>query len=317
MTPGRTSPQNPVGGRYRLTDYALDSSVTRAAAEIPVALPANDAAAVRLRAAYELTKPRMNFLVLVTAAVGYLAAGGTSLVSLLHALGGTALVAAGASVLNQWMERDADARMKRTVNRPLPAGVLSPAFAFWFGVLLGVAGTLWLALLVNPLSAGLAAATLLLYVLVYTPMKRLSPWCTLVGTVPGAIPPVIGVAAATGGLAPPSLSLFALLTAWQMPHFFGLATMFADDYRRGGFRMLPGEVDGRRRAGRQAVLVRGPVRRRRDLAGVRAAVGRPRLRPCRGGVLGVVSAGVGAVRPDAGGTRRGEGAKSREGGRRG
>ena len=225
--------------------------MTRATTDIPAAdLPA---AAARLGAVYELTKPRMNAMVLVTTGVGFLAAGGASPAAFGHAMLGTALSAAGASVLNQYLERDLDARMPRTRRRPLPAGTLAPGFALAFGLALSLAGVAWLAAAVNAVAALLSAATIVSYAAVYTPMKRRSPWCTLVGAVPGAIPPTIGVAAATGTLDPTAAALFALLFAWQIPHFYGLATMYADDYRRGGFRMLPNEPDGPRRTGRQAV----------------------------------------------------------------
>ena len=212
----------------------------------------------RLSAVYELTKPRMNFLVVVTTAVGFALAAGTAGLAerpllLLHALLGTALTAAGASVLNMYVERHADRLMPRTRNRPLPARQLSPTFALPFGVGLGVAGALWLAAFVNPLTAGLGLFTLLSYVLVYTPLKRVTPLCTLVGAVPGAIPPMMGFTAFTGELSAGAWALFAVLFVWQMPHFFGLAMMYRDDYRRGGFAMLPTQKDGMRRTARQIV----------------------------------------------------------------
>ena len=214
--------------------------------------------AQRLSAAYELTKPRMNFLVVITTAVGFaLAAGTAGLLGrpllLLQVLFGTALTAAGASVLNMYVEREADKLMPRTRNRPLPARQLSAGFALASGVGLGLAGTLWLAAFVNPLTAGLGLFTLLSYVLVYTPLKRVTPLCTLVGAVPGAIPPMMGFTAFTGELSAGAWALFAVLFVWQMPHFFGLAMMYRDDYRRGGFAMLPTQTDGMRRTARQIV----------------------------------------------------------------
>ncbi|MEM1013283.1 MAG: heme o synthase [Planctomycetota bacterium] len=227
------------------------------------ARPAGDDASTRSTAlaVYELTKPRMNFLVLVTTAVGFAAAAGVAtvtqfaaLVALAHTLLGTAFSAAGASVLNQWLEQDVDARMPRTQGRPLVTGELSPAFALGFGVALSVAGVVYLFLTTGPVPAMLSASTIALYVLVYTPMKRSSAWCTVVGAVPGALPPVIGVAAASGGeIGVLGVGLFGILFAWQMPHFYGLATMYQSDYAAGGLRMLPGEPDGRRRTVRQTI----------------------------------------------------------------
>ena len=194
---------------------------------------------------YELTKPRMNFLVVLTTAVGFAmavrpaSAAGFDWLLLVHALLGTALTAAGASVFNQWLERDADRRMPRTKNRPLPGRRLRPAEAAAFASALSVAGVAYLALAVNPLTAGLGLLTLASYVLLYTPLKRRTAWCTLVGAVPGAIPPMMGVTAVTGHLTPLAWALFAVLFVWQMPHFFALAILFRDDYAAGGFKMLP------------------------------------------------------------------------------
>ena len=225
--------------------------------DIPAAATAPDLAA-RLTAVYELTKPRMNLLVVVTTAVGcYLAAGVSGFVAdpalLLYTLLGTALTAAGASVLNMYVERDLDRHMPRTRNRPLPTAQLSPAFALLFGVCLGLAGTLGLALLVNVLTASLGLFTLLSYVLLYTPLKTRTPLCTLVGAVPGAIPPMMGFTAFTNALTPGAWGLFAVLFVWQMPHFYGLAILYRDDYRRGGFAMLPTQPDGMNRTARQIV----------------------------------------------------------------
>jgi protoheme IX farnesyltransferase len=189
----------------------------------------------------ELAKPRLNFLVLVTTGVGYYMGVRYSMEwgRLFHVLIGTALTAAAASTLNQWMERDEDALMKRTANRPLPQERLSPAEALLFGLVLAVAGLTWLLLAVNALTAGLGLFTLLSYVLVYTPMKRTSTLNTLVGAVPGAIPPVMGFTAIRNELSPEALGLFAILFLWQMPHFLAIAILYRDDYRRAGFKMLP------------------------------------------------------------------------------
>ncbi|MEM8873766.1 MAG: heme o synthase [Planctomycetota bacterium] len=190
-----------------------------------------------------LTKPRLNLLVLITAAAGFYFAGGTDWLVALHLLIGTAATAASASVLNQLWERDIDALMPRTKRRPLPNGEIAPREALLGGLLLGIGGTVYLALLVNILTAGLALATVLLYVLIYTPLKTRTTWCTLVGAIPGAVPPVMGVTAATSAINLHALSVFALLFAWQMPHFWGLAIMYRRDYAAAGMKMLP-VVDG-------------------------------------------------------------------------
>ena len=203
-----------------------------------------------------LTKPRLNLLVLITTLAGaYLAApGGVPLPLLVHTLLGTALVAGGAAALNQVWERDTDRLMARTSGRPLPGGRLGTAEGTWCGVALSVVGLLELAVAVNPVAAAVAALTLASYVLVYTPMKRRSALSTLVGAVPGALPPVIGWAAVTGSVTLPPLVLFGIQFLWQMPHFFAIAWMYRDDYAAAGIPLLPvTEPDGRR-TGQQALL---------------------------------------------------------------
>jgi protoheme IX farnesyltransferase len=204
---------------------------------------AADAAPSRLRDFYELTKPRMNFLVVCTTAVGYYmaphAGSGGHWVTLLHAILGTALTAASASILNQLVERDYDALMPRTRNRPLPGGRIAPAEALAAGVACGVLGVAYLALFVNVLTALLGAFTLASYVWVYTPMKRTSSLNTVVGAVPGAIPPMMGWTAATAAMGPEPLALFGILFLWQMPHFLAIAILYKRDYAAGGFKMLP------------------------------------------------------------------------------
>jgi len=190
----------------------------------------------------ELTKPRVTSLVLVTTLAGfYLGSerGGIDWWVLLHALLGTALVAAGTSALNMYVEREADGKMLRTRLRPLPTGRLSPRRALLFAVAISWLGLTELLAFVNPLTALLAAVTLATYVFVYTPMKKASPLCTLVGAIPGALPPLIGWAAARGTIGAEGLSLFAILFVWQMPHSLAIAMMYRDDYARGGFRLLP------------------------------------------------------------------------------
>jgi protoheme IX farnesyltransferase len=203
-----------------------------------------------------LTKPEITFNVVVTALAGFLIAahGAVPLDRLLHSLLGTALVAAGASSLNQWAERDLDGLMRRTMRRPLPAGRVTPRQGLLFGLLLVMAGTAYLALTAAPLASALAAATAAGYVLVYTPLKRVTSLATVVGAVPGAIPPLIGWAAARGRLDAGAWVLFLILFFWQMPHFLALAALYRRDYARAGFRVLPVvDPDGGSTA-RQSVL---------------------------------------------------------------
>ncbi len=202
-----------------------------------------------LQACFELTKPRIVAMVLVAAALGFHLGGqgGADLALLGLTLLGTALTASGSGVLNHYLERDVDALMRRTRSRPLPAGEVPPSTALSLGFLLILGGQVVLVLGVNLLTAWLALLTAFLYVVVYTPLKRLTWLNTSLGSIPGALPPVGGWAAATGGLEAGAWVLFAILFAWQHPHFYAIAWIFRDDYRRGGFRMLPVlEEDGRR-----------------------------------------------------------------------
>ncbi len=189
----------------------------------------------------ELTKPRVTTLVLVTTLVGFYlgSSGSLDLVLLLNTILGTALVAAGTSALNQYVERDQDGLMHRTRRRPLPAGRMEPIHALLFALGISAAGLLHLALTVNLMTAGLAALTLSSYVLIYTPLKRLSSLCTLVGAIPGALPPLGGWTAAQGEIAAGGIVLFAILFVWQLPHSLSIAIIYRDDYARGGFRLLP------------------------------------------------------------------------------
>ncbi|MBM3786077.1 MAG: protoheme IX farnesyltransferase [Acidobacteria bacterium] len=188
-----------------------------------------------------LTKPRITWLILVSTGVGYFAGqnGPVAWLVLLHTMIGTALLASGTAALNQWYEREADARMRRTAWRPIPAGNLPAANAFWFGVALSVAGFVELGLGANWLTAGLGLFTLLSYLCLYTPLKSVSPISTTVGAVPGAMPPLIGYAAASGVLTNEAWVLYAILFLWQFPHFYAIAWMYREDYERGGIRMLP------------------------------------------------------------------------------
>jgi protoheme IX farnesyltransferase len=203
-----------------------------------------------------LAKPRLNLLVLITTAAGlYLAApGGVPASVLLHTLIGTALVAGGAAALNQVWEKRTDALMRRTQGRPVASGRLRAIEGWWFGLALSIAGLAELALGVNEIAAAVAAITLASYVLVYTPLKRLTSLATLVGGVPGALPVVIGWVAATGTLTLPAFVLFGIVFFWQMPHFLAIAWLYRDDYAAAGIPLLPVlEPDGRR-TGRQALL---------------------------------------------------------------
>ncbi len=204
----------------------------------------------------ELTKPRLNFLVVATSAAGYYlgAVGGVDVALMAQAVAGTALVAGGAAVLNQLYERDTDALMRRTRLRPLPDGRVSPNDARTFGIVLSVAGLLALAARTNWIAAALALATLIVYLVVYTPMKRRTSQSTLVGAIPGALPAIIGWTASHGSIALGGAALFAIVFLWQMPHFMAIAWMFRDDYRKAGFPMLPVIEPGGTRAGRQALV---------------------------------------------------------------
>ena len=190
---------------------------------------------------YTLTKPEVNLLILMTTSAGYYLGlrGPFHFAGLFNTLVGTLLVASGTATLNQWMEKTWDARMRRTANRPLPSGRLSSREAFLFGALLSVAGGLYLALLVNRLASVLAISTLLSYLLVYTPLKRRTPLCTLLGAFPGAMPTLIGWAGASGAINRQAMFLFAVLFLWQFPHFLAIAMMYREDYERAGYHMLP------------------------------------------------------------------------------
>jgi heme o synthase len=189
----------------------------------------------------DLTKPRITWLILVSTAVGcfFGARAGWTWTVLLHAIAGTGLMASGTAALNQWYERAADGRMRRTAARPIPSGRVSPPRAFWFGVALSAAGFVELGLGANWLTAGLGLFTLLSYLLVYTPLKSRTPHSTSVGAIPGAMPPLMGYAAMHGALNAQAWALYAILFLWQFPHFLAIAWMYRDDYARGGIRMLP------------------------------------------------------------------------------
>jgi heme o synthase len=200
-----------------------------------------------------LTKPRITWLILMSTGVGYFfgAKNGWQLSTLIHTILGTGLIASGTAALNQWYEREADAKMRRTQDRPLPAGRLDARKALAFAIAISAAGfaDLWVG--ANPLAATIGLVTLLCYLFVYTPLKQRSPHSTTIGSIPGAMPPLIGFAAARGTLTWEAWVLFAILFLWQFPHFYAIAWMYKEDYARAGIRMLPVvEPDGRSTARR-------------------------------------------------------------------
>jgi protoheme IX farnesyltransferase len=203
-----------------------------------------------------LTKPRLNFLVVATSAAGYYLGAPASpvLLQMTFAVAGTALVAGGAAVLNQVYERDTDALMRRTRLRPLPDGRVAASDARIFGVAISALGLILLAARANLLAASLALATLVVYLIVYTPMKRRTSLATLVGAVPGALPPLIGWAASHGDVSVGGAALFAIVFLWQIPHFMAIAWLYRDDYGKAGFPMLSVIEPEGRRSGRQALL---------------------------------------------------------------
>lgn len=212
-----------------------------------------------LRDLVSLTKPRITFFVVLTAAVGFVAGLEGSLASidvalLLHTLVGTALVASGTSAFNQLWEVEVDRRMARTRNRPLPDGRLPVRLAFSFALLVSVAGTAQLYFFANALTALLAALTLTSYVFAYTPLKTRSPLSTIVGAIPGALPPLGGYTAVTGAIGTPGLVLFAILFVWQLPHFLAIGWRHREDYGRAGIRILSTVDPTGRRSGREALL---------------------------------------------------------------
>jgi len=199
----------------------------------------------------DLVKARLTMLVLLTTLVGfYLGMRGTAnFLLMFHALFGTALVASGAAALNQLLEREHDAKMRRTADRPLPSGRMQPATVAIFGGICSVAGLVYLAVLVNPLTSVIGAVTSISYLFIYTPLKRVTWANTLVGAIPGALPPLMGWTAARNELGGEGWALFAILAFWQLPHFFAIAWMYRDEYAKAGFVMLPNiDADGSRTA---------------------------------------------------------------------
>jgi protoheme IX farnesyltransferase len=203
----------------------------------------------------QLSKARIVLMVLVTTAAGFaMGSHPMNWMLLVNTLAGTALVAAGTNALNQYVEREHDAKMRRTRLRPLPDGRISPRAALLFSSAISIIGTVYLGLAVNWLTAALGAFTLTSYIFVYTPLKRVSTLCTLIGAIPGAVPPLMGWTAATGRVALPGLIAFAVVFLWQLPHFMAISWIYREDYGRAGFAMLAvRDADGRATA-RQAIL---------------------------------------------------------------
>lgn len=204
----------------------------------------------------ELTKPRVTSLVLITTTVGFYMQSSAVLPGLLlfHTILGTALVAGGASAVNQYLEREHDARMLRTRARPLPGGRLGASAALVFSGAISLAGVLYLAVFTTPLAGGIALATVLLYAFVYTPLKKHTSLATLIGAVPGAAPPILGWAAAGGSLDAMAGALFGIVFLWQMPHFLAIAWLYQEDYRRGGFEKLAVPTSAQEGTSRQIIL---------------------------------------------------------------
>lgn len=196
----------------------------------------------------ELTKPRLAAMVLVTTAAGFYlgARGAVELPVLLATMIGTALAGAGSLVLNQYLERDLDALMQRTASRPIPSGRIEAADALVFGALLTVLGLGLLSLAVNPMAGFITALTVLFYLAIYTPLKLRTPYCTIAGAVPGALPPLTGWVAASGSIGPGAWAIFAIMFLWQLPHSLAIARLYEEDYARAGFKLLPVvDPDGR------------------------------------------------------------------------
>jgi heme o synthase len=209
-----------------------------------------------IRDLIELVKARLTLLVLLTTAVGFYLGveGPISWPALLHTVLGTAAAAAGAAALNQWWEYQLDAMMDRTRSRPVPAGRMRPTEALVIGTTLSIFGVAYLAVVCNALSAALAAITIIIYIFAYTPLKVISTFNTLLGAVPGALPPMIGWAAARGTLDAGAWMLFAILFFWQLPHFFAIAWMYRDDYARAGFQMISSDDATGARSASQSVF---------------------------------------------------------------
>ena len=223
----------------------------------PMSLPASAAfSAARISDYFELTKPRLVFLVLLSTVVGFILGSNGPIDFLLcfEMLAGTALVAAGSMALNEWLERNEDGRMARTAKRPLPTHRVNPLAALIFGVGISSLGLIILEFTVSTSSAVLAGLTIASYLFLYTPLKKKTSLCTIVGAIPGALPPLIGWSAAANELSYPGWILFSILFLWQMPHFLAIGWMYREDYRRAGFRMLSLDDTEGEQVGRQMLL---------------------------------------------------------------
>src|SRR6267378_3462528 len=246
--------QKPVALRWRsFKNMAADSFLIITATQPRVAPLRGRASPIHRAMAdyWALTKPEINLLIAIANCTGfYLAVPGPLRefpgLRLIHTLLGTLLVASGASTLNQYIERRFDAQMRRTARRPLAAGRLKAGAVLWFGIALSAIGCIYLATAVNVLASLLALLTLLSYLFLYTPLKQKTPMCVLVGALPGAVPPLIGFAAASGRLSFEAWVLYLMLFLWQFPHFMAIAWMYREDYSRAGYLVLPrGEQGGR------------------------------------------------------------------------
>ena len=238
----RCDSQHPVALAQEFLKVAVEPTV--AVLDVPCGYGHGIGHSVVLFDYWKLTKPEINLLIAITTAAGFWMGTTAALlhfpwIPFLQTLLGTILVASGAATLNQLIELPYDARMRRTARRPLASGRIAPSHALWFGVALSVSGVTYLAMSANVLAALLAALTLISYLFLYTPLKRITPLCILVGAIPGAAPPLIGWAAACGRLDPAAWGLFAIIFLWQIPHFTPIAWMYREDYARAGYRVLP------------------------------------------------------------------------------
>src|SRR6266568_716619 len=259
-----------------------------AAFDVPVVQRRRFADSTVLSNYWALTKPEVNFLIVVTTFAGFYLGCTAQWRDFpfwlsINAVLGTLLVASGTGTLNQYIERRFDAQMRRTARRPLAAGRLKSSAVLWFGIVLSVVGSVYLAVAVNLLSSVLAIATLLSYLFFYTPLKRKTPLCTLVGAIPGAMPPLIGWAAASDALPSEAWILFAVIFLWQFPHFMAIAWMYREDYDRAGYLVLPDNGRARDRFVNLQTLL--PLLALLPLSLLPAFAGRPSTFYCIGALL--------------------------------